>query len=187
MVLIWLLSYMPHVLSIETNLWVMRYYYICIIACFMWHDIESLLVFWWSCKWNCHRVSEDKVAQSYRRCCCRKRSNSDPSYRLWEIYYIPNIAGSTLIILFATTAFSMGIDCPDCKNVIHCDAPSTTEQYIQETGQASRNREIAVTVLYGNHRKDEDKAIGKCCSNSRECRHQALFNFCCFIRLTYQC
>ena len=49
------------------------------------------------------------------------------------------IAGSTLITLFATTAFSMGINYPDIKNVIHCGAPSTTEQYIQETGQAGRN------------------------------------------------
>ena len=81
----------------------------------------------------------------------------------------------------------MGIDCPDSNNVIHCDAPSTTEQHIQETGQASRNGETAVTLLYGKPRKHEDEAMGKYCSNSRECQHQALFNFCCFIRVTYQC
>ena len=95
----------------------------------------SILVLIWLLSYMHHMLT----IENYRGCCCRKRSNSDPSYRLWEIYYICNIAGSILIILFATTAFSMGIDCPDSKNVIHCGAPSTTEQYIQETGQAGRN------------------------------------------------
>ena len=36
-------------------------------------------------------------------------------------------ADSKLRILSATTAFSMGIDCPDITYVIHCGAPSTIE------------------------------------------------------------
>ena len=84
-------------------------------------------------------------------------------------------AGSKLRILFATTAFSMGIDCPDIENVIHCGAPSTVEQYVQETGRAGRNGEPAVALLYGKPGKHVDEAMGKYCSNSKECRRHALF------------
>ena len=59
----------------------------------------------------------------------------------------------------------MGIDYSDIKNIIHCGAPSTTEQYIQGTGQAGRNGKLTVTLLYGKLRKHVDEAIGKYCSN----------------------
>ena len=115
--------------------------YMCTIVCFMWHDIVSLLVFWWSCIRNCHRALEDKAAWSYKDC-CRKRSNSDPSYGLWEIYYIRNIAGSTLITLFATTAFSMGINCPDIKMsfiVVHLSPLNSTSKKLDKRQTWSTN------------------------------------------------
>ena len=55
----------------------------------------------------------------------------------------------------------MGINCPDIKNVIHCGAPFTTEQYIQETGQAGRNGVLTVTLLYGKPRKPWGWSNGK--------------------------
>ena len=36
--------------------------------------------------------------------------------------------GSKLTILIATTAFSMGVDCPDIRNVIYYGFPATVEQ-----------------------------------------------------------
>ena len=49
------------------------------------------------------------------------------------------IAGSKLRIVVTTTAFSMGNDCPDIRNVIHIDPPNSVEQCVQESGQAGRN------------------------------------------------
>ena len=43
------------------------------------------------------------------------------------------IQGGTLRVVLATTAFGMGIDCPDIERVIHWGSPSTLEQYVQES------------------------------------------------------
>ena len=39
-------------------------------------------------------------------------------------------ANSKLRIVIATTAFSMGIDCPDIRNVINYGPLSSLEQYV---------------------------------------------------------
>ena len=46
--------------------------------------------------------------------------------------------GSKLRVVVATTAFLMGIDCPDIEQIIHYGTPSAPEQYIQEIGRAGR-------------------------------------------------
>ena len=43
----------------------------------------------------------------------------------------------TLHIVLATTTFGMGVDCSDIRVIIiHWGAPSSLEQYVQETGRA---------------------------------------------------
>ena len=54
---------------------------------------------------------------------------------------------STLCVLIATTAFSMGIDIPDIRRVYHWGAPSDLEQYLQEIGRAGRDGNIAQAIL----------------------------------------
>ena len=57
----------------------------------------------------------------------------------------------TLRIVIATTAFSMGIDCPDIVNVVHYGPPTNLEQYAQETSRTDRNGESTTAVLpHGN-------------------------------------
>ena len=55
-----------------------------------------------------------------------------------------------LRVVIATTAFSMGIDCPNNERIIHWGTPGTLEQYVQETGRAGMvGRQAKAILLYG--------------------------------------
>ena len=82
----------------------------------------------------------------------------------------------TLRIVIATTAFGMGIDCPDILNVVHYGPPANLEQYAQETGRAGRNGESATALLlYGNPGKNTQQDMINYGSNTTQCRRNALF------------
>ncbi len=62
-------------------------------------------------------------------------------------------AGSKLRIVIATVAFSMGVDCPDIRQVIHYGVPNLIEEYVQETGQAGRDGLLSEAELILKKRK----------------------------------
>ena len=51
-----------------------------------------------------------------------------------EVLHSFSSLNGKLRLVIATTAFGMGIDCPDIRRIFHWGMPSTIEEYVQETG-----------------------------------------------------
>ena len=84
--------------------------------------------------------------------------------------------GSTLRVLIATTAFGMGIDCPDIRSIVHWGAPSDVETYVQESGCCGRDGLPSTAVLYvGRHSKHDRECMREYCANDIICRRSFLF------------
>ena len=81
-----------------------------------------------------------------------------------------------LRLVIATTAFGMGIDCPDIRRVLHWGMPSTLEEYVQETGRSGRDGEPSVAVLYqGKGGRNASNMVKTYVSNTANCRRRLLF------------
>jgi len=81
-----------------------------------------------------------------------------------------------LRVVIATTAFSMGIDCPDIRTVVHFGTPSTVEEYVQESGHADRDSNTATArMLYGKPPKGTSAQMKSYGKNKKECRRKLLF------------
>jgi ATP-dependent DNA helicase RecQ len=53
-----------------------------------------------------------------------------------------------LMMVFATSAFGMGIDIPDIRGVVHYRLPESAEQYYQQIGRVGRDGNPSWAVLY---------------------------------------
>ena len=89
---------------------------------------------------------------------------------------------SKLRVLIATTAFGMGIDIPDIRQVIHWGIPSSEEQYVQETGRAGRDGKNATAIMYNSKcRKYVSKRMVEYADNKILCRRRLLLkDFICY-------
>ena len=70
----------------------------------------------------------------------------------------------------------MGVDCQDISRIIHWGVPSTTDEYIQETGRSGKNGKPSVGILYikGNT-KHVTACMNRYIGNHCICRRNLLF------------
>uniref|UniRef100_A0A1X7SWD6 DNA 3'-5' helicase n=1 Tax=Amphimedon queenslandica TaxID=400682 RepID=A0A1X7SWD6_AMPQE len=121
----------------------------------------------------CKKISDDlkRLGKDYPKTVifCR------PALFLIRKKYFCSTEGH-LHVIIATTAFRMGIDCPDIRMIYHWGPPATLEEYAQETGQAGRDTLLSKAFLFS-------KALGKFVSddvkkyieNSSICRRKLMY------------
>ena len=88
-----------------------------------------------------------------------------------------HLNGSPIRVVIATSAFGMGVDCSNIRQVIHFGSAEDTDTYIQETGRAGRDGLLACAILIinkGNNRYI-DKDMIAYSQNKTECRRSLLF------------
>ena len=85
---------------------------------------------------------------------------------------------SALRIVIATTAFGLGINCPDVRLVVHLCTPSDTESYVQGIGRAGRDNLDSYAVLLYTHKllKESSDDMTAFAQNKHICRRDHLFS-----------
>lgn len=93
-----------------------------------------------------------------------------------EVLELFTRANGQLRLVIATTAFGMGVDCPDIRRVIHWGIPTTLEEYVQETGRSGRDGEASVAILYqGVGGRNATAKVKAYLVNTITCRRRLLF------------
>ena len=95
--------------------------------------------------------------------------------------YVENwFNSSTDGVLFATTAFGLGIDKADVRTVIHYQISQTVEAFLQESGRAGRDRRsaLSLSLFYPQELQDPKMPpdLIRFLADQQTCRRVALFH-----------
>ena len=82
---------------------------------------------------------------------------------------------SNIRIVIATTAFGMGLDIPDIRQIIHVGLPSEIEMYVQESGRGGRDGLPCKAVLIRSGSKHSSRVMKEYAQKTQECRRTLLF------------
>ncbi len=87
-------------------------------------------------------LSEMAVAKGFKAARFHGQLSSDE-----KLDIIHRFKSGDLRVVFATSAFGMGIDIPDIRGVIHYLLPESVEQYYQQIGRAGRDSKASWGLL----------------------------------------
>jgi superfamily II DNA helicase RecQ len=82
---------------------------------------------------------------------------------------------TNLRVVIATTAFGMGLDIPDVRQVVHIGLPSAIEMYVQESGRVGRDGKPSKAILINRSSAYASRTMKDYASNISECRRRLLF------------
>lgn len=77
-------------------------------------------------------------------------------------------------ILNSTCAYGMGVDKQGIRTVIHLEAPSSIEAYLQESGRGGRDRNLAKAILITSSSDKKSEIIDMISNNT--CRREVYLN-----------
>ena len=98
-------------------------------------------------------------------------------------------ACGTVRVVFATVALGMGVNFVNLNHIVHYGAPSSIDDYFQESGRSGRSGDHATSVIYwkpidapsrkdlSNPRHVETLAVRSYLENDKECRRSQLVGY----------
>lgn len=116
------------------------------------HKNEKILIYVYriSSERGVNRFSERATEKGYRAACFHGEMTAKERREI-----ICKFKNNEINVVFATSAFGMGIDIPDIRVVIHYMIPESVEQYYQEIGRSARDGNAAnAYLLYSNKNID---------------------------------
>lgn len=85
-----------------------------------------------------------------------------------------------LRIVICTIAFGMGVDCVNVRQTVHWGVASDVESYVQESGRAGRDGQVACATLFYKPSDLDSRRVSKgmidYCRNKDCCRRSLLFS-----------
>ena len=98
---------------------------------------------------------------------------SSPENKDQVLYNFTDTKGKLRLVI-ATSAFGLGVDCPDIRVVYHWGPPATVE-YMQESGRAGRDGLQSKSILlYGKPGQFVTQDMKEYSTNNEICRRKLL-------------